>query len=204
MPTTAGSSDEPPTTAAATAEALSLEAFLEGAAPSGTPATTDTTVNPADTSTAGSTTVGSTTGDVGSGQVPGQQALPLEGRDPLDPTGAGAQISIEADDTLTALTSAPEPGAESDATAAAEPASRRAAARRGAKKAPPRQAGEPAAREVTSAPARAKTSTVPGAGTDTTPLDARVVRQWAAANGITVPPRGPLSTKVREQYLAAH
>ncbi|WP_420814619.1 Lsr2 family DNA-binding protein [Kineococcus vitellinus] len=57
---------------------------------------------------------------------------------------------------------------------------------------------------MTSAPARAQSATVPGGGADTAPLDARVVRQWAAANGITVPPRGPLSTRVREQYLAAH
>ena len=83
-------------------------------------------------------------------------------------------------------------------TAPVRSAGRRAATRRSAKKAAPRRAGEPEAKEVTSAPARAAGgSAAPGP-------DARAVRQWAAANGIAVPPRGPLSTRVREQYLAAH
>ncbi|WP_432507196.1 Lsr2 family DNA-binding protein [Kineococcus arenarius] len=79
----------------------------------------------------------------------------------------------------------------------------RSATRRTAKKAPPRRAGEPAAQEVTSAPARARNSTVPAAGADTARLDAGLVRRWAVANGIAVPARGPLSARIREQYLAA-
>ncbi|WP_432496363.1 Lsr2 family DNA-binding protein [Kineococcus gypseus] len=91
----------------------------------------------------------------------------------------------------------------SEPVPAARGAVRAGTTRRSAKKAPPRRAGEPAAREVTSAPARAASSTVPAAGADTARLDARAVRRWAAANGIDVPPRGPLSAAVRERYLAA-
>ena len=153
----------------------------------GAPPATDPTLN-----------AGTGAGD--SAHVPGQQPLPLDGLDTPGSTDGSPEpdtrIGTGSDATTPVATTAAEP-------AGREAAARKAAARKSAKKAPPRQAGEPAAREVTSAPARAGNATVPGAGADTTPLDARAVRQWAAAHGITVPPRGPLSTRVREQYLAA-
>ncbi|ABS04203.1 Lsr2 family DNA-binding protein [Kineococcus radiotolerans] len=179
-------------TAASEVSAVADTSAADTSAPAaGAPPATDPTLD------AGT---GTGTGAGDSTHVPGQQPLPLDGLDTPGSTDGSPEpdtrIGTGSDATTPVATTAAEP-------AGREAAARKAAARKSAKKAPPRQAGEPAAREVTSAPARAGNVTVPGAGADTTPLDARAVRQWAAAHGITVPPRGPLSTRVREQYLAA-
>ncbi|WP_432492777.1 Lsr2 family DNA-binding protein [Kineococcus gypseus] len=148
--------------------------------------------------------------------VPGQPLLPREDESAPDIEESGVGASSDAQESPgTPVVAAADPAAEpapivdlaasaSAAAPAARGAKRGSATRKSAKKAPPRRAGEPAAQEVTSAPARAKSSTVPAEGADTARLDAKAVRQWAATNGITVPARGPLSTAVREQYLAAN
>ncbi|WP_432488399.1 Lsr2 family DNA-binding protein [Kineococcus sp. SYSU DK018] len=78
-----------------------------------------------------------------------------------------------------------------EATEAPAPAKRASGRKSAAKSAPAAKKSAPAAKK--SAPAASTSGAV----------DARAVRQWAAENGITVAPRGPISSSIIDQFRAA-
>ncbi|WP_337062418.1 Lsr2 family DNA-binding protein [Kineococcus sp. G2] len=93
----------------------------------------------------------------------------------------------------------PQAPAETAPEAVEAPApAKRASGRKSAEKsAPASKKSAPAAKK--SAPAAKKSAPASSSAA----VDARAVRQWAAENGITVAPRGPISSSIIDQFRAA-
>ncbi|MCI2239496.1 Lsr2 family protein [Paenibacillus sp. TRM 82003] len=144
-----------------------------------------------------------------------------------NPSTSKAPTSVSWEELPAALSSTAAPAEAAPAKKAAPAAKKTTAKKTTAKKAAPAEAPEAeTAPEVTEAPAPAKRASGRKSAEKSAPaakksapaakksapaakksapaaVDARAVRQWAAENGITVAPRGPISTSIIDQFRAA-
>jgi len=97
----------------------------------------------------------------------------------------------------TSQQSAPQPAAEPAPVAEAAPAAT-AEPETAAPESEPAPTATPSAAETVT-----KTKTAKKAAAKPTAVNARAVREWAAGNGITIGPRGPIAAHIIDQYRAA-
>jgi hypothetical protein len=130
-----------------------------------------------------------------------------------NPATAKAATSVTWEELPAALAGTPAaaPAAAPAAKKAAAPAKKATAKKATAKKAAPApvveetvvEAPAPVAAPAPAKKAAAKKAAKKSAAPASAAVDARAVREWAAANGIAVAPRGPISSTIIDQFKAA-
>jgi len=127
-----------------------------------------------------------------------------------NPATAKAATSVTWEELPAALAGTPAAApAAAPAAKKAAPAKKATAKKAAAKKAAPAPVVEETVVEApapAAAPAPAKKTakkTAKKAASSSAAVDARAVREWAAANGIAVAPRGPISSTIIDQFKAA-